>query len=51
MDNRPTMKDPKEFSIIRSMYFKDDRLVKDLDPVEENERMESRYRNKNKSSR
>lgn len=52
MENkRPTLKDPAEFAIIRSMYFKDGRLTKDIDPIEELERMESRQRNQSKSSR
>jgi len=48
---RPTLADPKEYAVIKSIYFKDNRSSKDLDPVEELERLESRQRNKNKSSR
>ncbi len=52
MENkRPTMSDPAEFAIIKSIYFKDDRKTKDLDPIEELNRMESRQRNQSKSSR
>lgn len=52
MENRPKLTDPAEFAIIRSMYFKEHGVSsKDLDPIEELERMESKHRNNQKSSR
>lgn len=49
---RPTLADPKEYAIIKSIYFKDDKPFNDnLDPVERLERMDSKQRNKSKSSR
>mgnify|MGYP001583717084 FL=1 len=53
MENkRPTLNDPEEFALIKSIYFKENKPAwKDLDPIERNERMESRIRNKNKSVR
>lgn len=53
MENkRPTLKDPEEFALIRDIYFKDNTpFNKDLDPIERLDRMESRYKNKHKSSR
>ena len=52
MKERPTLHDPEEFALIKSIYFKDDRpLNEDLDPVERLERMESRMRHNHKSSR
>lgn len=52
MENtRPKLTDPADFANIKKWYFKDDRPVKDLDPVEELERMEAKQRNNNKSSR
>jgi hypothetical protein len=53
MENkRPTMKDPAEFALIKQIYFKDNRPAwEDLDPVERLDRMESKQRNQNKSSR
>jgi len=50
--SRPTLNDPNEFALIKSIYFKDNRpLDEDLDPIERLERMESRQRHNNKSSR
>lgn len=53
MENkRPTLNDPVEFAIIKSIYFKDTRpTLEDNDPVERLERMESKQRNNQKSSR
>lgn len=53
MENkRPTLKDPNEFAIVRSMYFKDGRPInEDLDPSEKLSRMEAKQRNNNKNSR
>ena len=49
---RPTLNDPEEFAIIKSIYFEKDNFNKeDFDPIENLERQESRSRNKNKSSR
>ncbi len=53
MENkRPTLNDPAEFALIKSVYFKDYRPAwEDLDPTERLERMESKHRSNNKSSR
>lgn len=52
MIKRPTLNDPNEFALIKSIYFKDNRpLYEDLDPVERLNRMEAKYRHNNKSSR
>lgn len=53
MENkRPTLKDPAEYALIKSVYFKDNRKEwEDLDPIERLERQESRHRSNNKSSR
>ena len=53
MENkRPTLNDPAEFALIKSVYFKDNRpLNEDLDPTERLERMEAKSRQNNKSSR
>jgi hypothetical protein len=49
---RPTLNDPAEYAIIKSIYFKETlRGTEDLDPMEKLERMESKQRNHNKSSR
>jgi len=51
-NRRPKLSDPAEFAIVKSMYFKDNRPVwEDLDPVERNDRIESRQRFNKKSSR
>ncbi len=53
MSERPTLNDPQEYATVKAIYFKDD-LVKfneDLDSIERLERMESRQRNNQKSSR
>ena len=51
-NNRPKLSDPAEFALIKQIYFKDNRpFNEDLDPTERNDRMESSYKNKNKSSR
>ena len=50
--NKPRLDDPVEYALIKSIHFKDDRpLDENIDPIEHNDRMESRSRNKNKSSR
>jgi len=51
MSERPKLTDPKEFDIIRDLYFKDKRCIDDIDPIEKLDRMESKQRNKEKSSR
>ena len=53
MENkRPTLKDPAEFALIKSIYFKDNRPAwEDLDPMERLDRMESKQRFNQKSSR
>lgn len=52
MEKRPTLSDPNEYAIIKSIYFKDSKPFNDdLDPIERNERMESRQRNSKKSAR
>lgn len=52
MKKRPTLKDPEEFALMRELYFDDNRPLNDnLDPIEKLERMESKHRNLNKSSR
>lgn len=52
LNKRPTLNDPKEYAIIKSIYFKERESFYDkLDPKEEMDRWESRLRNKNKSSR
>lgn len=52
MEKRPTLKDPAEFTLIKSIYFEKD-LPKEeqLDAIERLERMESRQRNLNKNPR
>jgi len=49
--DRPKLTDPKEFAIIKSIYFKDRQTSEKIDPIEELDRIESRQRNLNKSSR
>lgn len=50
--DRPRLDDPKEFAIIRSIYFeKDNRFNEEIDTVEQLERSESRSRNKNNQAR
>jgi hypothetical protein len=51
-NNKPKYTDPKEFSIIRDIYFEKDNLNKEeIDPIEKLERMESKHRNLNNNSR
>ncbi len=50
--DRPTLKNPEEWALIRSMYFNDRSIESEVDdPIERLERMESRQRFNNKSSR
>lgn len=49
---RPRLDDPKEWSIIREMYFDTSGAVNDdTDPIERLERMQSKQRNLNNSPR
>ena len=49
---RPRLDDPTEYALIKSIHFKNDNpFVKDIDPIEELERMESKERFNSKSSR
>ena len=51
-DKRPKLTDPKEYALIKSIYFEKDNFNKEkLDPIEELERMESKQRNQNNNSR
>ena len=52
-NSRPTLNDPTEWALIRDMYFDNNSpLIKENnDPLEELERLESRIRNNNISSR
>lgn len=51
-NRRPKLSDPAEFAIVKSMYFKDNRLFgEDLDPIERLDRQEARQRFNKKSSR
>ena len=48
---RPRLDDPKEFAIIREMYFDDHNLFNsDLDDKERLEREETKYRYKQQNS-
>lgn len=53
MENkRPRLDDPVEYALIKQIHFKDNRPEWEaLDPVERLDRMESRYKHNNKSSR
>lgn len=50
-NERPTLNDPKEYALIKKIYFEDDNILERNDPTEELERMESRQRNTNNNSR
>lgn len=48
----PRLDDPEEFATVRDMYFEGYPLdAPKTDPIENLERMESRFRNNQKSSR
>ncbi|MFA5197685.1 MAG: hypothetical protein WC437_04690 [Patescibacteria group bacterium] len=53
MENkRPTLTDPKEYALVRSIHFPMDNLNNDkVDEIERLERMESKQRNQNNNSR
>ena len=49
---RPTLNDKEEYALIKSIYFKDNRPEwEELDPTERLDRMESKQRFNQKSSR
>jgi len=49
---RPTLYDPEEFALIKSIYLEKDNFNKEeTDPIEILERMESKHRNLNNNSR
>ncbi len=50
---RPRLDNPVEFAIIKQIYFKDDNPFFDdnLDPIEKLDRLDSKLRQGNKSSR
>lgn len=49
---RPTLNDPAEYAIVKSIYFKEPLpLNEEIDSIEKLERMDSKQRNNNKSSR
>ena len=52
MENqRPKLTDPKEYALIKDIYFEKDSFRKALDPIERLERSNSKIKNLNKSSR
>lgn len=51
MESRPRLDDPKEFALIKSIYFKDRTFTDEIDSIEKLERMEAKQRNQTKSSR
>jgi len=49
---RPRLDDPAEYKIIKRIYFKNDIQIDDeVDQIERLQRMESKQRNTNKTSR
>lgn len=49
---RPRLDDPKEYAIIKKMYFSDDRpFSEEVDSIEQKERQESRLKNNNNNAR
>ena len=49
---RPRLDDPKEYALIKEIYFKDNSpLFEELEPEERLERIEAKHRQTNKSSR
>jgi hypothetical protein len=48
---RPTLYDPQEWAIIKSIYFHNDNLTMEQDPIERLERQESKQRILNNNSR
>jgi len=53
MENkRKKLTDPEEYAIVKSVYFPEDNINKEqIDPIEKLERMESKQKFNNKSSR
>jgi hypothetical protein len=53
MENKkPTLADPQEYALIKSIYFdKDLRQTEDIDQLERLERQESKHKNLNNNSR
>lgn len=50
--DRPRLDDPKEYAIIKEIYFDNSRpLYEEIDNLERLERMESRSRNNNNQAR
>lgn len=51
-NKRPTLSDPVEYALIKSIYFKEDGVFnEDMDPLEALERQESKFINSKKSAR
>lgn len=51
-NERPKLSDPKEYAIIKSIYFKDNKPAwEETDPIERLDRQESRQRFNKKSPR
>lgn len=49
---RPRLDDPAEYAVIKKIYFNNDKLMsEEIDSLERLERVESKQRNNNKSSR
>jgi hypothetical protein len=48
---RPTLSDPAEFALIRSIYCIKDSFKEKLDPIEDLERSESRHKNLKNNAR
>ena len=51
INKRPTLNDPYEFATIKRIYFKEETPYLDIEPIERLERMESKQKFNNKSSR
>ena len=51
INKRPTLNDPYEFATIKRIYFKEGTPYLDIEPIERLERMESKQKFNNKSSR
>lgn len=52
MQNKPTLADPKEYALIKEIYFKENRpLSEELEPEERLERIEAKHRQSTRSSR
>jgi len=53
MEEHPNLNNPKDFALMREMYFEGKPNIKeeDVDPIERLERMEAKERNINNNSR